>query len=238
MIKSTVCSLVLMLAGMSLAACTTSRQPVSSQDGLPLVFHDDFSDGDMEEWEPTDPAAWEVVERSGDQMMALTQPSEYEPPVRSPHNYALIKDLWVSDFILEARVKSTSEQYGHRDICVFYGWQDPSHFYYTHLAPAPDPHAHSVFLVNDEPRVSIVDERSDGVDWGDEFHTVRIVRDAEAGTIEVYFDDMSEPIMRAEDTHFASGRLGLGTFDDTGLYDDVKVWGRRVENPGSADAGS
>lgn len=198
---------------------------------MPLLFEDDFEDGTMDGWEPTDPDAWRVVEEGGTHLLSLHAESDYEPPVRSPYNYALIEGLQVSDFVLEARVKSTSEQYGHRDVCLFYHWQDPSHFYYTHLAPAPDEHAHSIFLVNGEARVSIAEERSEGVDWGDTFHTVRIVRDAEAGTTEVYFDDLSEPIMRASDEHFTSGRLGLGTFDDTALYDEVKVWGRPAESP-------
>ncbi len=43
------------------------------------------------------------------------------------------------------------------------------------------------------------------------------------GTIEVYFDDMKTPVMTATDKTFAWGRVGLGTFDDTGDWDDVKL---------------
>ena len=199
--------------------------------GLPLLFEEDFSDG-MERWAPTDPNAWTIGHEDGDAVLVLYQQSEYEPPVRSPFNIALLEELWVSDFILEVKVKSTRREYGHRDLCFIYGWQDPAHFYYTHIASIPDPHAGSIFIVDGEPRVSIATERPDSTTWRNgEYHTVRIARDVEAGTIEVYFDDLETPIMRATDDTFRYGRIGLGSFDDTGVFDDVRIWGRRTEKP-------
>ncbi len=46
------------------------------------------------------------------------------------------------------------------------------------------------------------------------------------GSIEVFFDNMDKPIMRAQDKTFLSGGIGFGSFDDTGNLDDVIVWGR------------
>lgn len=105
------------------------------------------------------------------------------------------------------------------------------------IASAADPHAHSIFLVDDAPRISIARERT-GVSWGDEYHTVRIVRDTERETIEVFFDDMTTPIMRTEDRTFTWGRVGFGSFDDSGLIDDVRVWGNRLTPPRSARSGT
>lgn len=217
------------------ASCTGSRYggvPETMND-LPLLFADDFEDG-MAAWQPMDPDNWRIVTDEGDQALAFLGESDYEPPVRSPHNMALIEDLWVSDFVLEAKLKSTKEEYGHRDMVLFYNWQDPSHFYYTHIASAADPHAHSIFLVDDAPRVSIVQERTEGVSWGEAYHTVRIVRDTDRGTIEVFYDDMTTPIMQTEDRTFTWGRVGFGSFDDSGLIDEVRVWGNRVTPPTSA----
>ncbi|NUN96945.1 MAG: hypothetical protein HUU16_12295, partial [Candidatus Omnitrophica bacterium] len=44
---------------------------------------------------------------------------------------------------------------------------------------------------------------------------IRVVRNVQAGDIVVFFDNMDTPIMRAVDTHFAKGRVGFGSFDDT-----------------------
>ena len=96
-----------------------------------------------------------------------------------------------------------------------------------HLASAADDHAHNVFLVNSAPRTKIARETTDGVSWGkDEWHRVRIERTLADGRIAVYFDDMETPIMVAVDKTLGVGRLGFGSFDDTGMIDDVRIWVR------------
>ena len=46
--------------------------------------------------------------------------------------------------------------------------------------------------------------------------------------IRIYFDDMTTPIMEASDTHFDNGRIGFGSFDDTGQFDEIKIWAPEV----------
>ena len=81
-------------------------------------------------------------------------------------------------------------------------------------------------LVNGDPRVSIAKERNDGTDWGKNtgWHHVRIKRDIESGEILVFFDDMEDPIMKAEDKTFTSGPIGFGSFDDVGHFDNIKIY--------------
>ena len=45
------------------------------------------------------------------------------------------------------------------------------------------------------------------------------------GTIEIYFDDMKKPVMTASDKTFGAGRVGIGSFDDHGNWDDFKLHG-------------
>jgi hypothetical protein len=111
-------------------------------------------------------------------------------------------------------------------MCIFFGYQDPSHFYYVHLATKADAHANSIFLVNGEPRVSIAQERTDGTDWGTGYHTIRIERDTKEGTVVVYYDDMTTPVMKTTDKTFLHGGIGFGSFDDTGNIDNVRIWGK------------
>lgn len=199
--------------------------------GMPLVFRADFEDGRADGWVMTDPKAWKINVEDGNHVLSQFAPSDYSPPVRSPVNIARIDGLEVGDFVLEARMKQTGKEYGHRDMCIFFGYNDPSHFYYVHLATKADDHANSIFLVNGAPRVSIAQERTQGTDWATGYHTVRIERDTNAGTILVYFDDMSKPVMKTVDKTFLSGGIGFGTFDDTGNIDDVRIWGKKVERP-------
>ncbi|MCA9059208.1 MAG: hypothetical protein KDA85_11935, partial [Planctomycetaceae bacterium] len=63
-----------------------------------------------------------------------------------------------------------------------------------------------------------------GTDWTDDWHHGRIVRDVGSGEIRVYFDDMTTPVMTATDKTFVHGRLGFGSFDDIGDFDDIRVY--------------
>lgn len=187
------------------------------------TFSEDFESG-IGRWEMTDAKAWSVAEDpAGNHVLALTGSSEYAPPHRSPLNIALAKDVEFSSFEMTVRLKQTGREYGHRDLCLFFGYRDPAHFYYLHLATKADDHANSIFIVNDAPRLSIAETRTNGTAWDDQFHTVKIRRDAESGKIEVFFDDMTKPVMTATDKNFTTGRIGVGSFDDVGVFDDIHV---------------
>ncbi|MEX2579956.1 MAG: HEAT repeat domain-containing protein [Verrucomicrobiales bacterium] len=203
----------------------------------PVLLKEPFTRG-FAAWETTDPGAWRVrleKEGSGNRVLELHGKSDYEPPHRSPFNIALHKYHVVGDFVLTAKVRTTTKDYGHRDMCVFFGYQDPAHFYYAHLGQETDDHANQIFLVDDAPRTKISEKTTGGTPWKeDHWHRIKVVREVESGLIEVYFDDMETPAMTARDKTFEWGRIGLGSFDDSGLWDDVELRGVEVEAKGAA----
>lgn len=200
-------------------------------DKLPLVFEEDFESG-AERWQPTDDAAWKIkATDSGHVYSQFKKRSNYKPPHRSPLNISLLKGITVGDFDLHVKVKSTHPDYGHRDVCLFFGYQNPAQFHYVHLGKKADPHANQIFIVNNKPRTKISLTTTDGTDWDDQWHQVKIVRRVKPGTIEIYFDDMDKPVMTAKDTTFTWGRIGLGSFDDTADFDDLRLYGRKVDVP-------
>jgi hypothetical protein len=198
-------------------------------DGLPLLFHDDFESGKVDHWTPSDPAAWKIEKIGDNHVYSQFQPSKVETPVRSPFNRAMVRDLVVGDCILDVKLQSTIKDYPHRDMCLFFGYQDPAHMYYVHLGKKADEHANQIFIVNNEPRKKISTKSTEGTNWDDEWHHVRVVRNVETGAIDVYFDDMKNPVMHADDKTFTWGEVGIGTFDDTGNFDDVRVYGKKSE---------
>jgi hypothetical protein len=195
---------------------------------LPVVFEDDFERDEPTGWDFTDKSAWRMTRLEGAQKRVLEQfrESKYQPPVRSPLNMALAQGHDLEDFILDVDVRSTGRDYGHRDLCLFFAYQDPSHFYYVHLGKQADAAANSIFKVDGKPRASIAEKRTDGTPWTNGWHHVRIVRTAHDGLIQVYFDNMKAPVMTAHDRTFTHGRLGVGSFDDTGMFDAVRVRGK------------
>ncbi|ALJ03782.1 hypothetical protein APS56_00835 [Pseudalgibacter alginicilyticus] len=200
-------------------------------EGFQLVYLQDFeSPQAVRDFEMTDSKAWRISETDIGRSFELFGKSDYKASVRSPFNIAIIKDLIVGDFILEADLNQTGKEYGHRDLCLFFGVNNPTNFYYTHIASVADDHANNIFLVNDEPRVKIATKTTKTNDWGttESWHKVRVERYTASGSIKVYFDNMKIPIMEAVDIHFLEGMIGIGSFDDTGKFDNIKIWSNKV----------
>lgn len=195
--------------------------------GYKLLYEQAFEKPEsIKEFQMTDVAAWKYSKEEQGGALELAAQSNYKPEVRSPVNIALIKEKVFGDFVLEADFIQTGEEYGHRDMCLFFGFQKPTRFYYVHLATKADPNAHNIFIVNDKPRTNIAKTATGGVNWGlNIWHKVRVERKLSDGSIKVYFDDLTIPIMVAEDKNFGEGYIGFGSFDDTGKVDNIKIWG-------------
>ncbi len=202
-----------------------------------LVLHQDFATpASLAMFQFSDEAAWchglaeagsDPVPQDGNTSdsrayLSLHSNSDYKPPHRSPRSLAIVKNLELTDFIVEFEVAQTGRDYAHRDLCFFFGYKDPGHYYYVHLATTPDPRAHNVFLVDGAARKPLCPVPSEGVDWGPSgtWHTVRLTRSA--GHIQVYFDGLLTH--EVVDTTLPSGRIGFGSFDDTGRLRELSVW--------------
>lgn len=202
--------------------------------GYKLLYEQKFdTEASLKGFQMTDTNAWKWVSTGDDHggALELTQQSKYTPVVRSPVNIAVIAEKVFTDFVIEVEMLQTGREYGHRDMCIFYGFQSPTNFYYTHIATAADPNAHNTFIVDGAPRKNFASETTKGVNWGlNVWHKVRIERTVRDGMIKVYFDDLSKPIMIAQNDKFKSGGIGFGSFDDTGRIDNIRIWGPQVES--------
>ncbi|MGV3533936.1 MAG: hypothetical protein ACO1QR_16320 [Chthoniobacteraceae bacterium] len=222
----------------ALAFAATAPAFAQNPAGIPaeykLLYSQDFAKpGAIQDFVMTDPSAWKVS--PGDRpALELTKQSKYKPPFRSPVNIALIAGKSFGDCIIEVECLQTGREYGHRDMCIFYGFQSPSKFYYTHIASAADPHAHNCFLVNDAARVALAKETTKGVEWGlNVWQKVRIERKVSDGTVRVFFNDMEKPIMVAQDKTHGAGQIGFGSFDDTGKVANIRIWGTEMKETGA-----
>jgi hypothetical protein len=224
-------AVILLFASLSLAQ-QKADGPAKQLDGLPLLLHEDFKDGDaaLKRFTFSDPEAWKIDQDTVDGRKAnvLSQfaASKSKPPVRSPFNQGWIKDLKVGPFVMEVKLRSTKPDYPRRDMCLFFGGVDDSHLFYAHVAKKPDAHHHNVFIVDGADRVAIATKISDGAPWDDNYHTIRMSRD-EQGNIKVFWD--GQQIMTAKNDRFPAGRLGVGSFDDIGNFAEITVWGKRAE---------
>lgn len=191
--------------------------------GMKLVFSEDFENG-RGKWETTDDSSWDVVKGEDNHTLAINKRvSNYTPKHRSPHNIAWLKDLPLGTFAIKVKVRSTKDTGNHRDCCIFFSKQNADQFYYVHLGAKPDPASGQIMIVNNAPR-SPLTKNEKPVAWDDQWHDVMLIRDAESGLIEVFFDNMTEPIMQCKDTTFLHGTIGIGSFDDMNEFDNVRVY--------------
>ncbi len=222
-------SAMFLLVGPSLADDAGIKPSAPVPEGYKLLYSQSFDEADaLSGFQFSDPKAWRFSDKGRDDKsgaLELHQQSKYKTKVRSPFNIALIGDRVFSDFVLEVDLVQTGREYDHRDMCLFFGFADVAKYYYVHIASIADPNAHNVFIVNEAPRKNFASETTKGAKWGQTWHRIRLERDTKAGSIKVFFDDMTKPIMVANDKTFLEGHIGFGSFDDTGKVDNIRIWG-------------
>jgi hypothetical protein len=142
----------------------------------------------------------------------------------------VLKDFDISDFIFAGRLKCKARSDNpHRDIVVIFHYQDPTHFYYVHFSAVSDENHNIIGIVNGKDRVKInLENPGESVArlTDMEFHEFKVTCNAETGEIKAYLDDMKTPILTAKDMTLGHGLMGVGSFDDTGSFDDIKLWGK------------
>ena len=195
-------------------------------DGRVLLMTSDFDTGTAEGWRPKDAGHWRVVASGGSNVYELTAPGE-QGTVRAPTEWSLWAGREVSSFEFSGRLRChTDPSTPVRDMCVFFHFQDPTHFYYVHFAGSSDGVHNIIGLVNGADRVKINAEPAGASVFrltDREWHSFKVVCDAATGEIRAYLDDMTAPILTARDRTLGRGLVGVGSFDDTGAFDDLEL---------------
>jgi hypothetical protein len=195
---------------------------------LPLLIADDFKDGKAGAWMPNHPEHWQVAKEEGLFVYRLTAPGE-QGEVRAPTSWSLLKNFDVTSFVFTGRTRcNTDPSVDKRDMCIFFHFQDATHFYYVHFSASSDEAHNVIALVNGKDRVKINREppgRSIYRLTDLKFHDFKVIHDAATGEIKAYLDDLFTPILTAADKTLGHGLVGVGSFDDTGSFSEIKLWG-------------
>ena len=201
-----------------------------NEPGLSLVAACDFEKGEAEGWQANEPSHWRVVDEGGSKAYELTAAGE-PGLVRAPTSWSLWTGHDVASFEFSGRVRChTDPATAVRDMCILFHFQDPTHFYYVHFAGSSDGVHNIIGLVDGADRVKINVEPAGASVFrltDREWHAFKVVCDAETGEIRAYLDDMTEPILTARDRTLGHGLVGIGSFDDTGAFDDLKLFGTK-----------
>lgn len=148
-------------------------------------------------------------------------------PIRKPAALAILKSEPLGDLTLQAELRSTAPpDLAVRDVQLVFGYQSPTQFYYVHISAKTDAVHNGIFIVNqaDRKRLDKPDSRAPLTDQ--QWHRVRLERNAGTGRIAVFFDGSPTPFLTATDTTLPSGRVGVGSFDETGEFRNIEVTGQ------------
>ena len=191
-----------------------------------LLMSYSFETGTAEGWQPNDAGHWRVAEVGGSKAYELTAPGE-QGAIRAPTSWSVWTGREITSFELSGRLRChTDPATAVRDMCVFFHYQDPEHFYYVHFAGTSDGVHNIIGLVNGADRAKINAEPAGGSVFrltDREWHRFKVVCDAATGEIRAYLDDMTAPILTARDRTLGRGLVGVGSFDDTGAFDDLEL---------------
>jgi hypothetical protein len=220
---------LLIVFSFSATAWGAEARPEGVPQDYKLVYRQNFDAADsLEDFQFSDPNAWRWTDegKSGG-ALELYGRSKYATKYRSPFNLGMIAGKRLGDFVLDADLRQTGKEYGHRDMCLFFGFTSPTQYYYTHIATKPDPHAHNIFIVNNAARKAIAPVPKQGVDWGADWQRVRVQRVGDK--IRVFYQDLSRPVFETTNDAFPQGYVGFGSFDDTGKIDNIRIWAPNVD---------
>jgi hypothetical protein len=197
---------------------------------LPLLASYDFEDGTTKGLQPNFPENWRVVKEETSMVYELTAPGK-RGEVRAPSSWSLLSGHDVTSFVFSGRLKCKADPANtNRDMCLFFHYQDPTHFYYVHFSAISDEGHNIIGLVNGADRVKINIEppgesvfRLTDMLW----HRFKVTCDSSTGDIKAYLDDMETPVLTVRDTTFTHGLVGFGSYDDTGYFDDIMLQGKK-----------
>jgi len=161
-------------------------------------------------------------------VLALEGEGKPGGPIRRPGALAILKSEPLTDLTLRLELRSTAPvDLPVRDVLLIFGYQSPTQFYYVHLSARTDAVHNGIFVVNNADRRRL-DEPATRAPLTDQaWHRARLERDVTTGRIAVFFGNDTDPVLSTVDKTLTWGRVGVGSFDETGEFRNVEVTGRR-----------
>jgi len=219
---------VCVLAFMGIVAEKASYSVRLDEEMYPLLFSEDFEDGDAGRWMHNFPSNWEVYQEADSFVYKLITPGK-PGRIRAPYSWSIIKDFDLNGFTFQGKLRSDEDTDNpYRDVVILFNFQDPEHFYYVHFSAISDEVHNIIGLVNGQDRVKInleSPDKSKALLVDSRFHDFKVTYNAMNGEVKAYLDDMDTPILTAVDKTLDHGAVGVGSFDDTASFDEINLWG-------------
>lgn len=175
-------------------------------------------------------ADWKVEEQDGFPTLSLLVAKPSTQP-RRPTQFALAETPDYLTVTLEAEAKKEPKALRNRknSLIFIYAYRDADHFDYVHLSDdlgSVSPHHNGVFHVYGGDRVRISSTLGPATLTEEKWYKLRLVYDGRSGKVEMFVDGKTSPSLRAVDMSLSAGKVGIGSFFDTGQFRNVKITGQ------------
>jgi hypothetical protein len=182
----------------------------------------------LSQWDLDGGGTW----RMRDGVLALDEAAVPGGPIRRPGAMAIFRSAPFDSFVAEIELRSTAPaDLAVRDVLLIFGYRSPTEFYYVHLSARTDAVHNGIFLVNNADRRRLDEAKSTPRLTDQAWHRLRLERDAAGGGIRVFFDGDPAPVLSTTDTTIPSGRVGVGSFDETAEFRRFEVTPRSALSP-------
>ena len=176
-------------------------------------------------WTVQQKTDWQV-ENNELRLRVAGEPVAGQP--RRPQKFALLDSKPYRKVTVEAEMRHTG-----RSLIIVYGWQDKDHYNYAHVSSddAVKANVHNgMFHVfgGERARISSLDGPPSFV-AGQEWTPVKLTFDGDTGRCYVEVNGKRNPSLEAVDMSLRWGRIGLGSFNETGDFRNVRIVGETRE---------
>jgi hypothetical protein len=190
------------------------------------LFASDTLDAFGRPWSVPVGADWKVEKQDGAQVLHLAEHRGPLPGPRRPIQFALADVPEYGGLTLEADVKPLGGS-----LLLVFAYRDAAHFDYAHLSidtAAKEPVHNGIFHVYGGERVRISSEQGPAAfSTTGRWHHVKLTHDARNGTVDVSVDGQSVAALHAVDLSLSAGKMGVGSFDETGEFKNVRIFAAR-----------
>ena len=189
------------------------RETETSRFGEDLVF------GDLVHHRQVNQDRWDIKQLDGNWAWGITTTDYLRANGNHPGEYSLVDEVIEGDFRMKVRVKSTEDFESNRfaDLVLLFAFVDSSQYGFLILSP-PDRSNTGFQKISDGQRGPV---NMGGVGLPDnEWHTVVLERVGDRVTA---FMDGEEMVSAEDEEYGLPGKIGLGSLDDMGWFDDLEV---------------
>ena len=174
------------------------------------------------QWTVPVDADWQIDREDGAAVLHLAKARDSLPGPRRPIQFALTEVPHYSRLTVEADVKPLG-----KSLIIVFAYQDSAHFNYAHLSIDGGklvPVHNGIFHVYGGERVRISElDGPPAFPQNNHWYHATLTHDAITGAVAVAVDGKPVATLRAMDVSLGPGKVGLGSFDETAEFKNVKI---------------